>query len=359
MFFSLSFTTVCIFTFLTAFLIVCISTPVIIRVARLKSLLDEPGGRKLHNESIPTLGGIAIFSGTLISFSLFRDYLGLNDVRFMIPAILCLFLIGLKDDILIISPWTKLLGQITVAGLIVFFGDLRITSLYGVLGFTAIDLFPSILFSVLTVVVIINAFNLIDGINGLAGGIGLISASAFATWFLLTNNIGLALLALSLAGSLLAFLIFNLVKPKIFMGEIGPMITGLILSICAIQFIELNKHMESVGNFDYWIRASPVVAIAFLFLPLFDLLRVFIIRIYIGKSPLVADTNHIHHTLIRSGFSHLQSSLLLYLVQIFFMLLAIYFRDLRSSHLLPILLLGAMLFVFTASWYEKRYCLKC
>jgi len=333
-----------------AFLISWITIPAVIRAAHFKSLVDLPNERKSHAKAIPTLGGLSIFAGILISSSFFKDYGGFHEIRFMIPAIVILFLVGIKDDILILSAKKKFMAQICAAALISIAGDLRIASFYGLFGLQAIPYLVSVALTIFTIVCIINAFNLIDGINGLAGGISFIISTTFGTWFYLIGKYDLAILAYSLSGSVLGFLFYNFKEEaSIFMGDTGAMIIGFIMAICAIQFIELNKVLETqlrVGDsFSYWIKASPAVVMGILIVPLFDTLRVFLIRLLKGRSPFVADRNHLHHVLIQLGCGHTQASLILCTTNLLFIILAFVFRDWRSTQLL--LFLFALAFVLS------------
>ena len=203
--------------FLTSLFIAAFSIPVIIRVAALKHLMDEPDQeRKLHSIKTPTLGGIAIFAGTLFAFSAFTDYFQSAEITFMIPALILLFFAGIKDDILLLSPWKKLGVQVICAILLTAFGHLRLTSLWGMFEINEISPLTGSFLTILLIVALINAFNLIDGVNGLAAGLGLITSVFLGTWFDLTGAQAQAILAFSLAGALLGFLFFNFKNAKIF-----------------------------------------------------------------------------------------------------------------------------------------------
>lgn len=327
-----------IVAFTLALLITATVTPVVIRVAHLKSLVDVPDiARKVHKDSIPTLGGVSIFAGLIIAYSSIKDFYDYRDVRFMIPSLIILFFTGIKDDILVISPLKKLTSQVLCALLVSAVGNLRMTSLYGLFGIQTIPYWASITITVLSIVVIINAYNLIDGVNGLAGGLGFISSITFGVWFTLTGNHDLAILAMATAGALLGFLVYNFHIAKIFMGDTGSLIVGLILAILAFEFIEINKTMEASKSY-FWINASTSVAVAVLCIPLLDLLRVFLLRILKKRSPFSADRNHIHHRLLSLGFTHRKTSLSLYFFNIALIFLAFYLSDLRSTTLLFIIL---------------------
>lgn len=307
-------------SFLLALFVSMTSIPVIIRVARMKHLMDVPNIRSVHEDGIPTLGGVAIFASLVFPVLLFSDFSKEVGMNYMIASMVLLFFSGVKDDILVISATKKLLMQVIASLIVIIFSDIRIKSFYGIFGLSEIPYFDSILFSLFVYIVIINAYNLIDGIDGLAGGIGVIISLTFGTWFYISGNIEMATLAISLAGALIGFLYFNFSKKhKIFMGDTGSLIVGFVIAIMAIKFIDLNSHY--VHEY-YAIRNAPTVAILILSIPLFDTLRMFTMRAIRGKSPFMADKNHLHHLLLRNRFSHFESSLILYVTNLLIISLA-------------------------------------
>jgi len=319
--------------------VVCISIPTIVRVARTKHLFDEPGLRSSHTLKTPTLGGLAIFGGLVISTGLWIDASQFLEYQYIIAALLVVFFIGIKDDILIIAPTTKFAGQILAAFILIVFGGIRITSLHGFFDIHEINYFFSFSITVLTILVIINGFNFIDGVDGLSASIGIITASTFAAWFFIINEIQYGILALALVGSLLAFFIFNVFGDanKIFMGDTGSLVIGLILSILVIKFNQLNIDKSKM----YTIYAAPAVSFGILIIPLFDLMRVMFIRLIIKRPLLKADKNHLHHQLLQLGLSHGQTTLIISLVNIFFIFFVFYtarFISIRRQLLLILII---------------------
>jgi len=327
--------------FAIAFIITWVIIPVIIKVAELKHLFDEPDDRKQHKARTPTLGGAAIFAGLIISFSIFKDLLTVTDVRFLVPALIIIFFAGIKDDILILTPIKKLLAQFMSAFLIVVLGNIKINSFYGLFGIQEIPYWFSIVFTIIAIITIINCYNLIDGVDGLAGSLGFLSSVSFGLWFFLNGHWSLVYLSFALSGSLLGFLIFNWQPAKIFMGDTGAMLIGFILAVLSIHFIELNKS-RSIAD-EYWIHASPSVAIAVMAIPIFDMIRVFILRLVRKRSPFSADRNHLHHILLDLGFSHRQVVAILLFWSWVVILLAVLLRDTKSSALLLLLILMVFL----------------
>ncbi|WP_018617285.1 MraY family glycosyltransferase [Segetibacter koreensis] len=286
---------------LIAFLITFTVIPAIITVAKVKKLYDEPDDkRKLHKEPIPSLGGLGMFIGFIFSILLTVSFSSeAPEFQYYFAAFLIIFFLGMKDDIIIISPIKKFLGQIIAAGILIYKAKLVITNMHGLFGIYQINTAFSYILTAFSLVVIINAFNLIDGVDGLAGSLGLISSAVFGTFFLINGNIPYAVLSFTFAGSLVAFLIYNFHPAKIFMGDTGSLIIGLINSILVIKFIETG----STYSF-YPVTASPAIGFGILLIPLLDTLRVFSIRIMNGNSPFKPDRNHIHHLLLNNGYNH-------------------------------------------------------
>ncbi len=324
--------------------------PSIINIAKVKQLYDVPDERKSHEEVVPTLGGVAIFAGVIFSIILWTPFDVFGDLQYILCAFIIIFLIGAKDDILPMSPYRKLLGQILACFILVFKAQVKLTSLYGIFGIYALPEIPSIILSMFTILVIINAFNLIDGINGLSGSLGTLISLSMGTWFFLIDRTDLAIIAYSLAGACIAFLKYNVTPARIFMGDTGSMLIGLTSAIMVIEFIEV--HTEIVGS-PYAFKAVPAVAVGILILPLFDTLRVFIVRIFRGKSPLHPDRSHIHHLLLDSGLSHMKATSVLVGVNLLFILFVVYFQDLGNVSLLIILLLMATILTAIPSVIAK------
>ncbi|MCU0467079.1 MAG: undecaprenyl/decaprenyl-phosphate alpha-N-acetylglucosaminyl 1-phosphate transferase [Arcicella sp.] len=284
--------------------------PVIIKISRLKNLMADPGERSSHVKKTPTLGGVAIFASTLISYFIWENPDEGQLIHLSITAIVILFFLGVKDDILVLSPKKKMFVQIAASALVVILADLRIENLFGIFGVHEIPYIVSLPLTVFIFIALINAINLIDGIDGLAGGIGMIAGGMFGLWFYLNGHYALACLAASMSGSLLGFLRFNYSKTsKIFMGDTGSLIVGFLLTMFALKFVQLNIEYRFNPNASF---SAPILAIVVLIVPIFDTLRVFIIRLKDKKSPFVGDRNHLHHILIDNGMSHFQASVILW-----------------------------------------------
>ena len=340
-----------ILSFITAFTLTFFAIPSIINIAAKKNLVDLPDARRAHSTPTPSLGGIAIFAGVIFSIVLWTPFNVFGDLQYVLCAFIIVFLIGAKDDILPMAPWKKLMGEIFAAAILVFKSNVKLTSLYGIFGIYAIPDLVSIPLSIFVIMVIINAFNLIDGINGLSGSISTLITLVLGTWFFLIGHLELAIVAFALAGSTIAFLKYNFTPARIFMGDTGALLVGLICAILTIKFIEIHKSIE--GSI-YAINAVPAVAIGILILPLFDTLRVFVTRILKGKSPLTADRNHIHHLLIDCGLSHMQATGVLVLVNIIFIYAVFALQDLGTFRLLIVILTSAILLTAVLIFLRKK-----
>ncbi len=285
--------------FVLAFSMVIVSVPSIIYTSLKYGLFDKNDlHRKKHKRNISRLGGLAIVGSFTISILLFSSIINFKEANFLIASCIILSALGLKDDVYGTNTSTKLVLQIVVAFILVFFGAFRLTSLYGVLGIGNMLPIWGGLFSIALIIFLNNAFNLIDGIDGLAGGIGVFTSLAFAVLFSLMAQVPYAFIAFALAGAIGGFLKYNWFPAKIFMGDTGALIIGLISAALAIKFIELNKF---TGTNHPAFYSAPAIAVSILIVPIFDSLRVFTVRILKRGSPFKGDRNHIHHRLEKLG----------------------------------------------------------
>jgi UDP-N-acetylmuramyl pentapeptide phosphotransferase/UDP-N-acetylglucosamine-1-phosphate transferase len=341
-----------LFSLIVSFIIVLVSIPSIVTVAQLKNLNDEPGKRKSHHKAIPNLGGIAIFAGVLIALGLFADFSRVIEFKMLVVSMVIMFFIGIKDDILVIAPNKKLIGEIIASLVIILLGDIRFTSLHGFLGIHEIPYLASVILTSFVFVVIINSFNLIDGIDGLASGIAIILSSFFGIWFYLVGNIEYAVLSAAVTGSFIAFFRFNVFgkNNKIFMGDTGSLMLGLLMSFIVVKFNEINAVIQG----PYTIKAAPAVSFGILIVPLFDTMRVFLIRIARKQSPFRPDKNHMHHLLLRIGYSHLGATLRIVAVNVIFILLAVSLQSLGVINLMIINLLAASVLSFLPELFRRK-----
>ena len=318
-----------------AFIISFLAIPVVLQIAEQKKLYDIPDERKVHAHAVASLGGVGIFGGFLLASLLsIQGYLN-PEFQYFFAAALVIFFLGLKDDLVVLSASKKIIGQIIAASILIHLGGIRINSMHGLFGFNELPEAFDLALSYLTVIVVINSFNLIDGVDGLAGSLGVLTMLVFGTYFYAIHFQAYALLAFALGGSLVAFLIFNHPPAKIFMGDSGSLMIGLINAIMVIKFINVAGNPAIRVPLD----SSVAIGVSILIIPLLDTLRVFSIRIFNGRSPFTPDRNHIHHLLLARGLSHAGVTLTCVAVNIFFIVLAYTCRSLGSTILLAIILL--------------------
>ncbi len=323
---------------------VLVATPSLIKVAELKHLVDEPsGGRKTHTRRIPTIGGIIIFAATIFAYALWfpwdnPEYFGgiyefshsVKEFKFLIAASILIFFIGVKDDIIGVAPAKKLITHVIVGFILVLMADIRISGLHGVFGIQEIPYWSSVLLSIFTYIVVVNAFNLIDGSDGLAAGIGAIATCFFGGWFLATQQMDLALISFVLTGALGAFLLFNFSPARIFMGDSGALFIGAVIFALSVKCIETSAvRLEGLGAVK--TISAPIFAMSVLAYPLIDTLRVFTLRILKGSSPFAADRNHIHHKLLDNGYSHTRTAIFLYLISLVIPFISFLFEGVNYS----------------------------
>jgi len=313
-----------------AFLTTMILMPIIIKVFRSIDLLDIPDKRKIHRVSTPSLGGIAIFSGIIFALLLSTSFLDLAAQKYFLGATFLIFLLGVRDDLSSLLAKHKLVIQIFAAVLVVYFGGWKISGLNGLFGVESFPYGLNEVFTIFVIVVMTNSFNLIDGIDGLAGSIALLISLFFGWFFFSSGELLSATISLGIAGAVLGFLLFNWFPSKVFMGDTGSMTLGFMISTLMIQFLSVPIAVSS----GLGITEPVSVCIALLILPVYDTLRVFFIRFYQGKSPLAPDRNHIHHVLLKLGMNHGQGTILLILFNAIALFASVFFQHLGDTVLI-------------------------
>jgi UDP-GlcNAc:undecaprenyl-phosphate/decaprenyl-phosphate GlcNAc-1-phosphate transferase len=341
-----------LFAFLS-FIIAVLILPLIIKFAHKRALFDEPlSARKVHKVSTPNFGGVAIAFTTLLIAGFFLTGKSSLMLNCLLAGAAIIFLLGLMDDILNLQPVKKLLVQLLVSLAVVLVADLRITDLHGVFGITTIGFPASVAISVAFIVLITNAYNLIDGIDWLAGSLSLIAFAIFAIYFQLTGATSLLTLAIILIGAIAAFLLFNRTPARIFMGDSGSLFIGFILAIFSIQAAEAGRLFN--------LKFSPVsnelihAACGILIVPVFDTCRLFVLRLSKGKSPFSADRNHLHHKLLDLGLTHLQSSFTICILSISCISLSIFLENISISWVILSLVVSCALFSGAVSFMSSR-----
>jgi UDP-N-acetylmuramyl pentapeptide phosphotransferase/UDP-N-acetylglucosamine-1-phosphate transferase len=340
-----------VFVVISSFLIALLGMPNLIKIAKLKRLVDEPEDpRKIHHRSVPTIGGVMILF-TIVSNAFFWLAMGdlpgqetFSSYAILLPCIVIVFTMGLKDDLIGMSAAKKLLVHLFAGGILVTVGGFRINGFGGLFGVEAMPEAVATMFSLFVYIVVVNAWNLIDGIDGLAGGYSAIAMATFSIWFILTGQYTSAVLSLTVTGATLGFLVFNFAPARIFLGDCGSLVLGVLGYALATKLIQTP--FETVP--DALSKVSrPILAMAILAYPLVDTLRVFMLRTVRGISPFNPDQNHLHHRLMMKYKSHQKTAIAVYVYSIAFIILAfsrpILFPDLGEEGMFCGLLLLSFL----------------
>lgn len=337
--------------FVFSLLAVALSISPLITIAIRKRLFDLPTeDRKIHKRIVPNLGGLAIFSGFLLTISMFIDLSTLQMANYLLCGGIVIFVTGLKDDIIGVDPLKKFVSQFIAAFIVTILGDIRIMDLGGFMGIYDLSYPFSIGLSVIAIVGIVNAFNLIDGIDGLAGSLGLVVSLVYAWLFYQAGEPGWLYICMALGGALTGFLIHNVSPSRIFMGDSGSLMLGYITAVLSIQFI--NTASFKIVNLGFTaVNSAPALAMAIIILPLFDTLRVFAIRLVNNQSPFKADRNHLHHRMLSLGLSHTMASVVLVLITGLFIATALIFQSIGSNQLVGILIIMIILLNTALSLY--------
>jgi UDP-N-acetylmuramyl pentapeptide phosphotransferase/UDP-N-acetylglucosamine-1-phosphate transferase len=316
-----------------SFIISFLAIPVILQIADQKKLYDVPDERKVHTHPVASLGGVGIFGFLLASLLSIQGHLN-PEFQYFFAAALVIFFLGLKDDLIVLSASKKFVGQMVAASILIHLGGIRLDSMHGLFGFEQLPEGFALALSYLTIIVVINSFNLIDGVDGLAASLGMLTMLVFGAYFFMIGYQAYALLAFALAGSLVAFLIFNHHPAKIFMGDSGSLMIGLINAILVIKFINVASEPSVLVP----VESAVAIGFSILIVPLLDTLRVFAIRIFSGRSPFTPDRNHVHHLLLGWGLGHVGVTVTCVVINISFIVLAYLGRSLGSTTLLLVML---------------------
>ena len=294
--------------FATAVLIGFSVYPLIIKISFKKRFFKGSNKRTIHGKFVSTFGGIGItfgfLMGSVIGIIILGHYAESNKFYFLIFPVLLIFLLGVWDDLVQISAYSKVMIQIICGLMMTIFLDVRINNLDGLFGVDQLSLFWSVSATFLFILTIINSINLLDGIDGFAGSFVVLVGIATAVFGLDAGRFDLVILTLACLGSLLPFLFYNMYyKRKLFMGDSGSMVLGLLTAYFILEVFQFQ------GNGLNSITRSPIViAFALGALPLIDTTRVIILRLSRGQGPFTADKSHIHHQYIDMGLSHNQAT---------------------------------------------------
>ncbi|HAD05521.1 MAG TPA: hypothetical protein DCF93_13190 [Desulfuromonas sp.] len=328
-----------VYIFVTALFSALILVPVLCRWGLETGKVDKPDARKVHSKAVPRLGGIAIFLAFLCTMLLYVEMS--REVRGLLAGGVVIFLTGLLDDLHGLSARSKFIGQLGGCLLAATIGNLWITRLGDLFGLGTIELPLSLAvpFTLFATVGLINAMNLIDGLDGLAGGISAVALGALLVLANQDGNLPAVALSVGLLGALLGFLKYNFFPARIFMGDAGSLTVGYLLAFLAIMLT------QTAGS-----TVSPVLPVLILGLPIVDTVWVMSRRMLAGTSPFVADRTHVHHQFLDLGLQHRFTVIVIYSISFFWALASLFWRDRPDWWLLTVYLL-----VSTTLYLVMRY----
>ncbi|MBU2900548.1 undecaprenyl/decaprenyl-phosphate alpha-N-acetylglucosaminyl 1-phosphate transferase [Maribacter dokdonensis] len=340
--------------FIGSFLLTYLTIPKIIKIVEYKRLMDDPNKRSSHSSKTPTLGGVSFYY-TLVFVLFFihgRDLL--DEAIYIIPGLTILFMTGLKDDLVVISPGAKLIAQVIAVAFILVNPSFTIHSFNGFLNIFEIPYYLYLIIAGFIMITIINSYNLIDGIDGLASVVGIVILTIYTTIFYTTGEYFFALISVSLNACLLAFFGFNISSErKIFMGDTGSLIVGFIISVLTLKFLALTP--DAYVGLPFLLENAPLIAISILIVPLFDTARVFAIRIANKRGPFSPDRNHTHHVLIDFwGLSHKQASFIIGCFNLVFVVLFIVLGS-KAENLGMVIFLVSAIIILAYIFFKYNY----
>jgi UDP-GlcNAc:undecaprenyl-phosphate GlcNAc-1-phosphate transferase len=348
----INFSFTILLSILGSFVLVTLLIPKISWIITNRNLIHNPNLRSSHLSSIPAMAGVSFFLALLFILVVMQEWdidaISIN----LIASVGLIFAIGIKDDLVISTPRAKIGGEIMAICILLFCECLEVKSLNGFFGIYDISNTVSYGIVILMILIIINSYNLIDGIDGLASTIGIVVFSIYAYLFYITDLIFYFLLCLSFIGMLLAYLRYNLSKTKkVFMGDTGSLIMGFFIGFISLKFLTIdallleNNGLTPENNF--------IVIIAILIIPLFDTFRIVLIRLLNKKGLFKADNNHIHHVLIDSGLTHFKASLCLGFLNILFTIGIIFLSTIFESFFMIMIILLCFLFLLSVFYIIK------
>lgn len=321
--------------------------PKIIGVVTFRGLTDNPVDRSSHINQIPSLGGIAFFISLILGLSFIQYWDDHHVTMSIIPGLLILFIVGLKDDLVILSPLTKIGAQLIAIVFAIQHPVFHIYELNGFLGVEQISFWITMPLVVFLMLTIINAINLLDGIDGLASTVSIIILTLLGAMFFWLHIYFFSGICVLMVGSLLAFLPFNLSnKRKIFMGDTGSLVIGFVIAICIVRLFAIPQIV--LRKLPFQLENLPLIIMAILVVPFFDTARVVTIRLMNKKTPFSPDRSHIHHLLIDYlKLSHRKASFLIAVVNVLFISIFLVLGAVVSNwKLLIVFLVLTAVFVF-------------
>lgn len=298
--------------------------PKVLKIAILKNIVDNPDARKLQRNPVPVLGGVAVFFGIAIGLSSSQAIFDSANTFMLISAMLIMLYIGTIDDIISLSPGIRFLVEIIVIAWLMYASKSSINCFWGLWGIGTISPWASYALTIFAAVGIINAINLIDGVNGLSSGFCFMSSVLFAIFFHIAGNQVMTTLAISAAGAIVPFFLHNVFgqSSRMFIGDGGTLVIGTMMAMFVMSILSTN--LGSITLVEGGMGLIPFT-LAVLSIPVFDTLRVMSTRILHRKSPFHPDKTHLHHMFIDLGFSHIGTTISI--LSLNFMIVAAWFAS--------------------------------
>lgn len=291
-----------ILPFISAMLLTFWIHPRIVKIAKIKNIVDCPDYRKLQRRAVPVMGGFAVFFGIVVGAGLTSIFFNSYALFTCVVAMTVMMYFGLTDDILGLSPWLRIIVEIILVGFVIKMDLVNLNDMHGLFGIHKLPVYVSLPLSAVAGVGIINAINMIDGVDGLSSGFCVVACLAFGVFFCMSFDGTMAVMCALAAGALIPFFLHNVFgeKSKMFIGDCGTMMMGMLMTIFCLHTIDNTSRVA------YNFPNMGVVAfcLSVLSVPIFDTLRVMTTRILSGVSPFHADKHHLHHLFIEIGFSH-------------------------------------------------------
>lgn len=308
-----------IIPFFTALLLVGWIHPRLVKIALLKNIVDNPDARKLQRTPVPVLGGVAVFFGVVIAIGCMSSVVDCSGLPVVIMAMMAMLYTGTMDDILSLSPGLRFVIEIVVVLLLIFVGGYCIDDFHGLWNIGRFSYWCAVPLMVVAAVGIINAINLVDGVNGLSSGYCIMACLIFGTLFFLAGEAPMTILAAVSVGALIPFFLHNVFgkTSKMFIGDGGTLVMGVVMSVFVIAILQNGSRVAAYVNPN--VGLVPFT-LAVLSVPVFDTLRVMSTRILKGTSPFRPDKTHLHHMFIDLGCSHVATTLAILGVNMFVVL---------------------------------------
>ncbi len=297
-----------IFYVLAPFIVALVASiwvfPKVLRIAKNKNIVDNPDARKLQRVPIPVLGGMVVMFGILVSLCVCHLFVDSSSLFTIVLAMGIMLYVGTMDDILDLSSVGRFFLEILVALMIIYTCEYSIDSFHGLWGVGSLSPYLSVPLSVVTIVGVVNAINLIDGVDGYSSGYGIMACLIFGVLFYIVGDMSMMMLAVVCGASLIPFFLHNVFgrSSKMFIGDGGTLLLGCVMSVFVLNMLKSDSLCVKYSS---WGIGLVPLTLSILCVPVFDTVRVMVMRILRGTSPFHADKTHLHHLFIELGFSHI------------------------------------------------------